>query len=160
MIDYEAAKKVLALLNHKHLTLGAVESLTGGLFSSTICSIPGASAVFKGSLVTYSASEKEKLLGIDPKLIEEKGVVSKEVAHEMALKGKTVLGVDVVVSFTGNAGPTKEEGQAPVGRVNMALAMNDDVLDFEENILLPRNEMREECVNIILQKIIKNFEKN
>jgi len=159
MIDYEAAKKVLALLNNKHLTLGSVESLTGGLFSSTICSIPGASAVFKGALVTYAASEKTSLLGIDSKLIEEKGVVSKEVAREMASKGKTVLDVDVAASFTGNAGPTKEEGQAPVGRVHMALAIKDIVLDFEEDILLPRNEMREECVNKMLQKIIKEFEK-
>lgn len=157
MIDYEAAKKVLALLNHKHLTLGAVESLTGGLFSSTICSVPGASSVFKGSLVTYAASEKVSLLGIDPKLIEDKGVVSKEVAREMASRGKTVLNVDVAVSFTGNAGPTKEEGQAPVGRVHMALAINDDVYNFEEDILLPRNEMREECVNRMILKIIEKI---
>ena len=53
MINLEKAKSVLKALEEKGLTLGSVESLTGGLFASTICSVPGASKVFKGSFITY-----------------------------------------------------------------------------------------------------------
>ena len=116
MINLEKAKKVLSSLEKRGLTLGSVESLTAGLFASTICSVPGASKVFKGSFVTYATSMKTDFLNINKAFINKYGVVSKEVAREMAIIGRHGLEVDVCVSFTGNAGPTKEKGKAPVGR--------------------------------------------
>ena len=85
-------------------TLGSVESFTGGLFASTIISNPGASSFFKGSIITYHDAIKSKL-GIDIS----NGVVNKKVALEMAKKGKEFLGVDICVSFTGEAGPKPKE---------------------------------------------------
>ena len=157
MINLENAQKLVELLTEKGLTLGSVESLTGGLFSSAICGVPGASKTFKGGLVTYAASEKVALLGIDPKVIDDYGVVSKEVAKEMATKGQKRLDVDVCVSFTGNAGPTREPGDAPVGRVEMCLALKENVIGLTKNFNLPRNLLREACVDAMIEEILKNF---
>ncbi len=157
MINLENAQKLVELLTKKGLTLGSVESLTGGLFSSTVCGVPGASKTFKGGLVTYSASEKVALLGIDPKVIDDYGVVSKEVAKEMATKGQKRLDVDICVSFTGNAGPTREPGDAPVGRVEMCLVINENAIGLTKDFNLPRNLLREACVDAMIEEILKNF---
>ena len=88
MIDLGKAEKVLKALENKHLTLGSVESLTGGMFASAICSIAGASKVFRGALVTYASELKTKLDSVPAEMIREYGVVSKEVADAMALNGR------------------------------------------------------------------------
>ena len=106
MIDNDLAKDVLESFVKKGWSLGSVESLTGGLFSSTICSIPGASRVYKGSIISYANEVKENLAHVKDETIRTYGVVSKEVAEEMALGGLEALNVNVAVSFTGNAGPT------------------------------------------------------
>lgn len=158
MINLEKAKKVLSSLEKRGLTLGSVESLTAGLFASTICSVPGASKVFKGSFVTYATSMKTDFLNINKSFINKYGVVSKEVAREMAIIGRHGLEVDVCVSFTGNAGPTKEKGEAPVGRVNMCVATSKGYVNIEKDFKLDRNEMREECVNSMLDALEEIFE--
>ncbi len=158
MINLEKAKKVLSSLEKRGLTLGSVESLTAGLFASTICSVPGASKVFKGSFVTYATSMKTDFLNINKSFINKYGVVSKEVAREMAIIGRHGLEVDVCVSFTGNAGPTKEKGKAPVGRVNMCVATSKGYVNIEKDFKLDRNEMREECVNSMLDALKEIFE--
>ena len=66
------------------LTLGSVESFTGGLFAQTITSISGASKFYKGGFVTYATEEKMRLLGISKEIIDEFGVVSKQIAFRMA----------------------------------------------------------------------------
>ena len=99
------------LFREKGRTLGSVESFTGGLFAKEITSVSGASHFFKGALVTYATEEKNRLLGISYKDIDEFGVVSKEVAAQMASNGKKLLNVDYCVSFTGNAGPSAMEGK-------------------------------------------------
>lgn len=153
MINLEKAKSVLKSLEEKGLTLGSVESLTGGLFASTICSVHGASKVFKGSFITYATSMKTDFLNINEDFINKYGVVSKEVAREMAIIGRHGLEVDVCVSFTGNAGPTKEKGKAPVGRVNMCVSTRSGYVNIEKDFKLERNEMREECVNSMLDAL-------
>ena len=158
MINLEKAKKVLSSLEKRGLTLGSVESLTAGLSASTICSVPGASKVFKGSFITYATSMKTDFLNISKDFIDKYGVVSKEVAREMAIIGRHGLEVDVCVSFTGNAGPTKEKGSAPVGRVNMCVATSKGYVNIEKDFKLDRNEMREECVNSMLDALEEIFE--
>lgn len=113
---------LLKKLQEKGVTLGSVESITGGLFASTMTAIPGASKVFKGALVTYTAEEKIRLAKVSQDTIDEYGVVSDEVAIEMAEGGKRALKVDYCVSVTGNAGPTCEPGGKPVGEVHIAVA--------------------------------------
>jgi len=108
-------KKLLQAYKDKGLTLGSVESMTGGLFSAKFTGIPGSSAVLKGSIVTYSVEEKMNIVGVKKETIEKYGVVSEQVAIEMAELGRKLLNVDVCVSVTGNAGPTVEPGGKPVG---------------------------------------------
>lgn len=152
-------KKLLELLKEQGLSLGSVESMTAGLFASTFVETPGASKVFKGSLVTYAVEEKVKLLGIEENLINSFGVVSKEVAGEMARKGQNVLGVDVCVSITGNAGPTAEPGGMPVGRAYIGIAKNDQKYVFEVNLRGNRNKIRKDSVLAMQEKLLEILEK-
>ena len=108
-------EKLLNEYKEKGLTLGSVESMTGGLFSAKFTEIPGSSAVFKGSIVTYATEEKINIVGVKKGTIDKYGVVSEQVAMEMAELGRKLLNVDVCVSVTGNAGPTCEPGGKPVG---------------------------------------------
>ena len=141
---------LLQALADKNLKLGAVESLTGGLFGAEVCAIPGASAVYKGGIVSYSAEIKESLVGVKPSTIQTYGVVSSQVAAEMAMGGAKALNVDVCVSCTGNAGPSSEPGQAHVGQVYLAVYYQDNVwsipLDFEGE----RNEIRRKTVDAMV----------
>ena len=118
-------EKLLEAYKEKGLTLGSVESMTGGLFSAKFTEIPGSSAVFKGGIVTYSVEEKINIVGVKKETIGKYGVVSEEVAKEMAEKGRKLLNVDVCVSVTGNAGPTCEPGGKPVGCFYVAVATKD-----------------------------------
>lgn len=140
-------KQLLKLLVEKNLTLGSVESMTGGLFASEFTSVPGASAVFKGSLVTYSIDEKIALAHVNKETIETCSVVSEEVAIEMAEGGKEALNVDVCVSVTGNAGPTSDKGGKPVGEIHIAVAYLDCVIHEQISLKGDRNYIRSMCVN-------------
>ncbi|MBB1079874.1 competence/damage-inducible protein A [Limosilactobacillus sp. STM2_1] len=116
------AEVVVNLLRARHLKLTAAESLTGGLFQSTVCSVPGASNVFDGGFVTYAASAKEKLLDIPAMLISKHGVVSSETAAAMGEGCREKFHADIGIGFTGVAGPDSLEGQ-PAGTVWIGLAI-------------------------------------
>jgi nicotinamide-nucleotide amidase len=87
------------------MTLGCAESLTGGLVASALVEVPGASAVFKGSIVAYDLMVKHDLLGVSAALLAEKGAVNADVAIAMAEGAQGALGVDFAVATTGVAGP-------------------------------------------------------
>ena len=120
--DCRLANVVVDLLRQRGLRVTTAESLTGGMFQSTICSVPGASNVFDGGLVTYAATAKEHLLGIDPEVIEKNGVVSAATAAQMAEKSREKLSVAIGLGFTGVAGPDSLEGQ-PAGTGWIGLAV-------------------------------------
>lgn len=126
-IDVVSLEKVVFdLLLENKMTISAAESCTGGLISKRITDLRGSSEVFKGGAVTYSPESKVSLLGVDAALIEEYGVVSAEVASEMASRARVVFGTDIAVSTTGLAGP-QGDGVNPVGTVFVALATKDRV---------------------------------
>ena len=109
---------VLNLLRQQGLTLGLAESVTGGLVSGRLTSIPGASDVLRGSVVSYSSEVKFDVLDVP------RGpVVSEAAAIAMAEGARRVLGADVALSLTGVAGPAEQDGQ-PVGTLCIAVAMN------------------------------------
>ena len=137
-------------------TLGSVESFTGGLFASEITSISGASSFFKGSVVTYATEEKVNVVGVDKEVVDKYGVVSKECAEEMAVKGSKLLNVDYCISFTGNAGPTAMEGK-PVGLIYIGVFDGEKCHVLEKTIVGTRNFVRNEAILIAcdyLEKII------
>lgn len=107
-------------------SLGTAESLTGGLLAATIVTVPGASRVFAGSVVAYGPAVKTSVLGVDRALIERVGTVHEDVARQMAIGARRVLGVDVALATTGVAGPGPSEGQ-PAGTVWVACATTKGV---------------------------------
>lgn len=125
-VDVECIEEsVIKLLREKNMTFSAAESCTGGELAKRFTDMPGASAFFKGGVVTYTNEAKAKLLGIDPTLIEEKGAVSYEVAKAMAENVRALLGTDIGVGVTGLAGPDGD-GVHEVGTVFVSLAVEGE----------------------------------
>lgn len=125
-VDVECIEEsVIKLLREKGMTFSAAESCTGGELAKRFTDMPGASAFFKGGVVTYTNEAKAKLLGIDPALIEEKGAVSYEVAKAMAENVRALLGTDIGVGVTGLAGPDGD-GVHEVGTVFVSLTVEGE----------------------------------
>lgn len=120
-------EEVIALLGEKKLTLTAAESCTGGLIAKRLTDISGASAVFHGSLVTYSNRLKEKWLGVQAQTLRTYGAVSEQTAREMAQGARKAADADLAVAVTGIAGPNSDETNKPVGLVFIALASANGV---------------------------------
>jgi PncC family amidohydrolase len=114
--------KLNRLLTLKGLTIAVAESCTGGLISSRITDVAGASVYFQAGLVTYSNKAKETLLSVPRDLLTAKGAVSKEVAAKMAEGVRHAMEADIGLSVTGIAGPGGGTTEKPVGTVYMGLA--------------------------------------
>jgi nicotinamide-nucleotide amidase len=112
----------------KLLTIGAVESATGGRIADRITNVAGSSDYFKGSVVAYSNEVKIALLGVKRATIEKYGAVSEQTALEMAGGGRKLLDVDIGVSDTGIAGPSGATPEKPVGLFYLGLAAEDESL--------------------------------
>ena len=110
------------LLHQKGLTLGVVESATGGLISHLITNVPGSSDYYKGSITSYSNEAKIKLVGVKADTIQKYGAVSHQVAEEMARGGRKVLAVDICIADTGIAGPGGATPNKPVGLFYLGLS--------------------------------------
>ena len=122
-------KELFEELKKRNLRLSAAESLTGGLFSASITSVPGASSVFVGANVTYANDAKEAL-GVKQETLDKYGAVSQETAKEMAISVGDYHKTDVSVSFSGNAGPDAMEGK-PVGEVYIGIKIKVNINDLE-----------------------------
>ncbi len=103
--DQTVEAVLLGMLQERGWSLATAESATGGMVAARITSVPGASDVFRGSVVAYAADVKEELLGVDVT----GGVVSEETALAMAAGAADGLGADVVIAVTGSAGPDPQE---------------------------------------------------
>ena len=125
---------VLDGLKARGLTLGTAESCTGGLIAKRLTDLPGASAAFKGGVVSYTNEIKAGVLGVPRALLDEKGAVCAEVAKAMAEGARKALGCDLAVSVTGVAGPDSDERGNPVGLVYTALAAPDGCRVKELNL--------------------------
>ena len=147
-------QKLVSYLKDKNLTIGSVESMTGGLFAARITSVPGASKVYKGSIVSYSPLIKENVVGVNKETIEKYGVVSNQVAYEMAEKGRKVLDVDICISITGNAGPTSEPGEAGVGELYIGLSTNDGTKVIKKQFSGDREKIREQALLAMQEEVL------
>lgn len=121
--DNSIVKCLANLLIGQQLTISAAESLTAGLFQSTLATVPGISSVFPGGVVTYSPTTKNKLANVSQQIITQYGVVSRETAIAMAEGIKQQLGTNIAISFTGVASG-ELEGH-PAGTVWIGLAYED-----------------------------------
>lgn len=109
------AQDIGDLLRKHHLTLGVVESATGGLISHFITNVSGSSDYYHGSITSYSNKIKNKLVGVTQETLDKYGAVSRQVAEEMAEGGRKALEVDICVADTGIAGPGGATATKPVG---------------------------------------------
>lgn len=123
--DVDLVRVVADQLIERGLTLAAAESCTGGMFGAAMTDVPGISAVFDRSLVTYSNEAKMQELGVREETLEQYGAVSEETAREMAEGVREASGADIGVSVTGIAGPDGGTEEKPVGTVYYALATKD-----------------------------------
>lgn len=123
MIDHHAQRVVDACVA-LGLTVGTAESLTGGLVASRLVDVPGASATFRGGVVSYTVDLKTSLLGVPAEVIARHGVVSAETAEAMAQGARTHLGVDIALATTGVAGPGPHDG-VPQGTVVVAVSTGE-----------------------------------
>lgn len=131
-----------ALLKEKGLTLGTAESCTGGLAAKRFTDLPGASAVFRGGVVSYATEVKHTVLGVDQALLDEYGAVSEPTARAMAEGARKVLGCDLALSFTGVAGPDPDERGNPVGLVFIGLATPDGTWVRQVHLTRGRQRVR------------------
>lgn len=151
------AKELIALCRQKEKTICSCESLTAGLFSATLASVPGASKVLKGGIVTYFTEIKERVVGVDANIIKTEGVVSLACAKQMATKTRLLMNADYCVSFTGNAGPDTMEGK-PAGLVYCAIASKTQVKGYE--FLFEdesRNDVRQHVVMAMIENVIQEI---
>ena len=114
------AAEVIDLCRTAGLTLACAESLTGGLLSAELTSVPGASSVVRGGMVTYATGAKAAVLGVDGRVLDRVGPVSPQVAAQMAQLVAERFGTDIGVATTGVAGP-EPVGEHPVGEVFIAV---------------------------------------
>ena len=126
-VDKDTLQSVVGkYLTERRQTLAVMESLTGGLLSSTITDVPGSSSYFIGGLVTYSTELKAQM-GVPPEVLEQHGAISEETARAMAHAVRERLGADFGLGITGVAGPEEQEGKA-AGTVHIAVEGPDGVV--------------------------------
>jgi len=114
-------KELHQALSKKNQTVAAAESLTGGLFSEQMTALSGASNIFLGSIVSYATKVKRDVLHVDEAILSSVGAVSEETAKAMAEEARKLCSADWGVSFTGVAGPDKQEGK-DVGTVYIGIS--------------------------------------
>jgi len=145
----------------KSLTLGTVESATGGRIADRITNVAGSSDYFKGSIVSYSNEVKIALIRVKKATIENYGAVSEQTALEMAQCGRKLLDVDICVSDTGIAGPSGGTPEKPVGLFYLGLAARDKSLIqkhvFPGNREKNKRDATEAALNMLKQYLLQCF---
>jgi nicotinamide-nucleotide amidase len=159
--DDETIEAVIAkLLTSKKMTLSLAESFTGGTISEHLTAIPGASAYFKGCLVSYATEVKINVLNVPKEVVKMHSVVSAQVAEAMAINVRKLLKSDFSIATTGNAGPTKGDSNEEVGSVFIAVATPKGVYSEKFMMGSQRERVVQKSVNKafeMLQKEISKF---
>ncbi len=141
-------------------TLAVAESCTGGKIAEHFTVNSGASAYFKGGLITYATQSKIDVLGVLKETIDVNSVVSSQVAEEMAQNALQLFKTDYAISTTGNAGPKKGDADADVGTVFIAIATIKGVYSEEFQFGNHRIKVITKAVNKALEMLQKEILKN
>lgn len=158
--DEETIEEVVAkLLKAKGLTVATAESFTGGKIASLLTAIPGASAYFKGSVISYATETKIKVLNVPEKIIDQYSVVSEQVAVAMASGVQELLKTDFAIATTGNAGPSKGDSDAAVGVVCIAIASPKGVFVEKFQMGTHRERIVQKSVNKAFELLQKEISK-
>ena len=138
------------LLRKKRLTLGAVESATGGLISHLITNVSGSSDYYRGSITAYSNEAKIKVVGVKEDTINKYGAVSSQVAEEMAQGGRKMLDVDISLADTGIAGPGGATPGKPVGLFYIGLSHQAGTYSQQHNFKHDREQNKRSAAEAAL----------
>ena len=144
------AQEIGELLKKHKLTLGVVESATGGLISHRITNISGSSEYYQGSITSYSNKIKTTLAGVNSETLEKYGAVSAQVAEEMAEGGRKTLGVDICIADTGIAGPTGATPGKPVGLFYIGLSHHTGTFNRKHIFKGTREQNKDQAANTAL----------
>ena len=132
-------------------TVATAESCTGGLVAARLTDLPGASAYVRGGIVAYSDGAKADLAGVDPRLIEQHGAVSVDVARALADGAIERFGADLGVGITGVAGPDGGTDEKPVGLVWISVAERGGArIDRKVNLPGARADVRDRTTTVAL----------
>ena len=148
-----AASEVIARLSGK--TLATAESCTGGGIGAALTAVSGASAVYKGGIISYTNWVKHNLLNVDEKMLETLGAVSAPVAEAMARGARSALQADIAVSVTGLAGPGGDEYGNPVGTVFIGYSDENRTISREFHFSGDREAVRRQAVDAALALILE-----
>ena len=141
-------------------TLSVAESCTGGMIAERITANAGASAYFKGGIVSYATQTKINVLEIPKELIKKHSVVSTQVAEAMAKGAQKLFDTDFAIAATGNAGPTKGDSEADVGTVFIAIATPSEVYTEEHHLGNHRLKVVNKAANKAFEMLHKEISKN
>jgi PncC family amidohydrolase len=143
----------------KLVTIGTVESASGGKISDKITNIPGSSEYYMGSIVSYSNEIKSGIVGVKEETINKYGAVSRETALEMSNGGRKVLNVDICLSTTGIAGPTGSTPGKPLGLFYISLSARDATITRKYSFTgsrLKNKKYATECALLLLKEYLTN----
>lgn len=151
-MENELVKRLI----EKNYRISFAESCTGGLAAATLVSVADASKVLDVSFVTYANAAKIKYLGVKEQTIEEKGVVSEEVAAQMAAGVATEAGSQIGVGITGVAGPSGGTPDKPVGMVCFGFFVDGKVRTYTKQFgSIGRNEVRKKSVEFVYSTLLE-----
>ena len=149
------ASKVIAQLAGK--TLVTAESLTGGGIGAALTAVPGASAVFKGGIISYTDAVKREVLGVPAAYLSSFGAVSAPVAEAMALGAFNLMQADYAISVTGLAGPAGDDYGNPVGTVFIGFCSKTTGFSKEYHFSGDRESIRNQTIEAALQLVLENL---
>ena len=138
-------------------TLVTAESLTGGGIGAAITAVSGASAVYKGGIISYTNEVKHSLLGVSLETLELHGAVSCQTAEEMAIGARKLLKSDVAVSVTGLAGPGGDEYGNPVGTVCIGYCDENESFAVKYHFDGDREAVRNQTIRAALELVLDNI---
>ena len=157
---FTKAERVAKLLRTRNYRISFAESCTGGLAAAELVGISGVSDVFDMSFVTYANEAKIKLLGVSKKSIASFGVVSEQVALQMACGAAEKAGCEVGVGISGIAGPDGGTAEKPVGMVCFGFQIGKEA--FATTVCfgnIGRNEVRARSVEFVYETLLMYLEK-
>lgn len=151
---HRKAALVVKQAMQKRVTIATAESLTGGMIGSTLTSIAGSSAVFRGGIISYVNDVKERSLGVPKGVLDSEGAVCEDVAQAMAEGARSALTSDIAISVTGIAGPGGEEPGKPVGTVWMGVSSPNGVSSKVFHFKGSREEVRMQTTHAALEALL------
>ncbi|HEY93829.1 MAG TPA: CinA family protein [Dehalococcoidia bacterium] len=153
----DGIEKVIGyILISKRMTLGVIESATGGLISHRITNVAGSSDYYKGSITAYSNEIKNRIVGVKQETLDKHGSVSSQTAEELALGGKKILEVDICIADTGIAGPGGATSDKPVGLFYIGLSHGNMTFNRKHIFSGDREQNKKEAAETALQ-ILKEY---